>query len=707
MDSVFALLPLKDGSYKEGHTMEIKVTFSGIVGVTGTPSLLLETGETNREASYTGGTGTETLTFYYTVQPGDFSLDLDYTNINALCLNGGSITTYGTTTNAVITLPTPGGPGSLGQKNDIVIDTIAPTAISISGQKIIPAKSDMVLSAVNGPLREDSWFGLLEEIQANTGTGSYWITGVSASDLTVIPSIDGATAVLHNDSTTPALIMADFVIPAACVVDKAGNAAKSNMIIDSFVSTSVMKVNAINGDGYYRAGEVIEITVSFSDRVVVTGTPVLHLETGAIDRNAVYSGGSGTDIISFVYTIMSQDTSPDLDYIDTTALDLYGGTIRDKVNLTNASLILPSPGGPGSLGKTKNLIIDTIAPNGISISSENVIPGNGSVTLTAIGGPLADDSWKQVLDEIKENTGSGGNWITGVSAGDLEITPQDDGSIAQLSNRNHAPAEVTADFVIPAAKIWDKAGNISLGNVTIDSFAKVNIVKVSSTNANGFYKAGSTIAINVIFDGEVTVTGTPTLCLETGTIDRSANYSGGSGTTGLTFSYLVQSGDTSTDLEYAGINALEGMIMVKGKASHADLTLPLPGGVGSLGQAHDITIDTTPPAAIHISTQNRIPGYGNTVFTAVEGPLSNASWLNILSRIKSNTSNTINGNWIVGIRSTKLTITIASDGASATLNNTDSADAIIVKDFIIPSTDVADKAGNPAAGDITINACSS
>ena len=39
----------------------------------------------------------------------------------------------------------------------------------------------------------------------------------------------------------------------------------------------------------------------------------------------------------------------------------------------------------------------------------------------------------------------------------------------------------------------------------------------------------------------VTVTGTPTLTLETGTTDRTAHYVSGSGSAILTFTYVVQS----------------------------------------------------------------------------------------------------------------------------------------------------------------------
>jgi len=463
--------------------------------------------------------------------------------------------------------------------------------------------------------------------------------------------------------------------------------------------STVTAVASPNQDSAYKEGDIIEIKVTFSGGVEVTGIPGLRLETGQSDREAVYTSGTGTKILTFCYTVQAGDGSDDLDYTGTDALNLNGGTIIDKMNHQDAQLLLPAPGGPGSLSSISNLIIDTIPPNTITISSVNEIPGNGSVILTVENGPLADDSWTDILNEIKANVSPGGNWITGVSAGDLYITPSPEGDNAVLGNRNVLSAAITGDFVIPAGKVRDKAGNTALENASVDSCVRVNAVAVSSLTPDGFYKAGSAIPITITFDGEVSVTGTPALCLETGAIDRLAEYTGGSGSTQLSFNYSVQQGDTSPDLEYIRTNALTGIIKVKGKSINANLVLPLPGGAGSLGQAKNIVIDTVAPAAINISIQGSIPGHGQAVLTAVEGPLSNTSWTNILNRIKSNT---INGNWIRAISSTHLTITISADGATAALNNNEAVPAVIMKDFVIPGAEVVDKAGNSAAEDITI-----
>jgi hypothetical protein len=122
-----------DGTYSAGATIDITVTFNGVVDVTGSPTLLLETGLTDRTATYVSGSGSNTLTFRYTVVAGDTSSDLDYVATNSLALNGGTIT--GAIGDAILTLPSPGSTGSLRANKNIVIDNgTAPSTISFSRQ---------------------------------------------------------------------------------------------------------------------------------------------------------------------------------------------------------------------------------------------------------------------------------------------------------------------------------------------------------------------------------------------------------------------------------------------------------------------------------------------------------------------------------------------------------------------------------------------
>lgn len=131
---------------------------------------------------------------------------------------------------------------------------------------------------------------------------------------------------------------------------------------------AVVSVSSPAADGAYRSGATIPIAVTFGETVAVTGIPSLTLETGPSDAVANYTGGSGTSVLTFNYTVAAGHNNPDLDYVSTTALALNGGSIRDVAG-NNASPVLPPPGSPGSLSANKNIVVDTTAPAIVQVSS--------------------------------------------------------------------------------------------------------------------------------------------------------------------------------------------------------------------------------------------------------------------------------------------------------------------------------------------------
>ncbi len=128
--------------------------------------------------------------------------------------------------------------------------------------------------------------------------------------------------------------------------------------------------------------------------------------------------------------------------------------------------------------------------------------------------------------------------------------------------------------------------------LTVSGTAAATVTNVTSTTANGTYGVGDTITITVGFSEAVTVTGTPQLALNSG---GTANFSSGSGTSTLTFTYLVAAGQNSSHLDYTSTTALTlngGTIDGPG-SNPAVLTLASPGAAGSLGANTNIVINTT------------------------------------------------------------------------------------------------------------------
>ena len=134
-------------------------------------------------------------------------------------------------------------------------------------------------------------------------------------------------------------------------------------VIDVYLGRpTVTDVTSSTADGSYtlEASDTVSIQVLFDEVVYVDttgGIPTLELETGATDRTAIYTSGSGTNILTFTYTVEAGDTSSDLDYTSN-GLSLNNGTIKDKAG-NDATLTLAAPGAIGSLGANKAIVIDT------------------------------------------------------------------------------------------------------------------------------------------------------------------------------------------------------------------------------------------------------------------------------------------------------------------------------------------------------------
>ena len=115
-----------------GDVILISIQFNRIADVTGIPKLALNSGGV---ANYDTGSGSNTLVFKYTVGANQFAPDLDYASITALTLNGGTIVDDSNGGAAVLTLPTPGGAGSLAFNEDIAVDSRPPAVSGVSANE--------------------------------------------------------------------------------------------------------------------------------------------------------------------------------------------------------------------------------------------------------------------------------------------------------------------------------------------------------------------------------------------------------------------------------------------------------------------------------------------------------------------------------------------------------------------------------------------
>ncbi|MQP75012.1 adhesin, partial [Stenotrophomonas sp. MYb238] len=159
-------------------------------------------------------------------------------------------------------------------------------------------------------------------------------------------------------------------------------------------------------------------------------------------------------------------------------------------------------------------------------------------------------------------------------------------------------------FVISGTNLMVALDDLDFEPAVLPDSTPPTVTGVTSSTANGTYKAGDVIAVQVNFSEPVLVTGTPQLTLETGATDRTVNYASGSGTGTLTFNYTVQVGDSSADLDYVATSALalNGGTLKDAAGNNAVLTLATPGAANSLGANKNLVVDGVAPTVSGVTS---------------------------------------------------------------------------------------------------------
>jgi hypothetical protein len=141
------------------------------------------------------------------------------------------------------------------------------------------------------------------------------------------------------------------------------------------------------------------------------------------------------------------------------------------------------------------------------------------------------------------------------------------------------------------------------------------ILDISSDVVNGSYGTGQSIPVMVTFSEAVTSTGSVTLLFETGTTDQSCTFTVTGATTG-TCAYVVQAGDSSSDLT---VQSVSGTITDSASNAMVFFT-PLQ----NLADNKEIVIDTIAPvvtllgsASVSVSQGS---GYSDAGATAADNP---------------------------------------------------------------------------------------
>ena len=252
-----------------------------------------------------------------------------------------------------------------------------------------------------------------------------------------------------------------------------------------------------------------------------------------------------------------------------------------------------------------------------------------------------------------------------------------------------------ASITVAASSYTDAAGNNGGAGTTptiaIDTLAPT-VTGVTSSTANGTYKAGDVVSVQVNFSEAVSVTGTPQITLETGTADRVVNYASGSGSSALNFTYTVQAGDTSADLDYLGTTALtlNGGTIIDAAGNAGALTLAAPGVANSLGANKAIVVDAVAPvfASASVNGNSMVITYTDQqLLDAVNKPLGSA-----FAVVSAGASNVV----------TSIAVNASAKTVTLTLTTAVTAGQAVTVAYIDPSVGddafaLQDASGNDAA----------
>lgn len=341
-----------------GGAVSIAVRFSTSVTVSGAPALALNNGG---RAGYAGGSGSQVLTFAYTVGPGDTAVGA----LQATMFDFGSGTiasTSGDHPQATSGAMAQSGPG---------VDPIAPVVVGF--QDLPTANVLGVGQAVTFSLQ------FSKAVTVDASTALYLGNGASAAYL----AGSGSTTVQFRyvvgagDGATPSLTISG--IGGGAITDAAGNAALINapalMPSGPAVDTAALTIQGVSmspATGDLGTGRTVVITLALSKAATVAGAPYLGLNDAGV---ATYSGGSGTASLTFSYTVAAG--APSVAALAVTGFATNGGAVVDAAG---NSLAFPvsgfAPNGPR---------IDTSAPlvDAIAISpGTGSLSGGGSATIT-------------------------------------------------------------------------------------------------------------------------------------------------------------------------------------------------------------------------------------------------------------------------------------------------------------------------------------
>ena len=357
--------PGDDASYGPDDDVRVTLTFSEAVDVdtsSGAPRLKIKLDPDNGEkwAEYDSGSGTEALTFAYTVAEPDISSQGIAVLPNSLEPNGGAIRSTGTQIHSDLRH------AELGHDPNHRVDWRLPP-------QGVPQVTRMAITSDAG---YDDTYALEDTIHVEvTFSEAMNVTGAPRLKLKLDPDYGEKWAEYDSGSGTDTLTFAYTVVepnvsPRGIAVLQHSLELNGGQIRTAAPGSNVnlkhagldhnpshkvdwrlppagvpqvtrLAVTSDPGDDdIYGLENTIQVEVTFSEAMNVTGAPRLKikLDPDYGEKWAVYVSGSGTDTLTFAYTVMEPNNSPRGIAVLQHSLKLNGGQIRTTASGENAHL---------------------------------------------------------------------------------------------------------------------------------------------------------------------------------------------------------------------------------------------------------------------------------------------------------------------------------------------------------------------------------
>lgn len=571
------------GTYGLGDTLTFTVNTNEVVNVTGSPAINLEVGSTNIKATYSSGSGTQSLVFSAVIGPG--LADTDGVEALSLTLDGGTMTDAA---GNAMELALHGRDPMFG----ILVDSLAPVVSSVS----VPAADTYTVGDVltftvtaSEALTISGGTPSLELVIGSTVRQASMVSA-SGTDMTFTYTVTA------GDLDSDGISVNNLVANGATLQDAAGNdlalgvgAVDSSGVLVDAVAPVVTSV-AVPTDGFYIKDGTLDFTVNLSEPVFITGTdPVLNLNIGGLQREAELLSGSGTAAPVFRYTIQAGDE--DTDGIEVLTMELKGSAAVDAVgNGLNTAL--------NNVATTTGILVDAVVP-AISVI-------NTSAAATIPVGGTHDFILRFSEDVTLNNTGGSPRIVLDVG-GEVRyaMAPTSFSGVFAIFTYTAQSGDVDADGISITAieanggYFEDAAGNrVDLTSYVAPDTSELKVDAIPPSisglevTAPNHAKAGDEITVTLVADKVITLGngGIPAIKLQVGSREVDALYRSGSRTQRFDFTYTVVDGDTDTDGFAINSLAMNAAVIEDSAGNALDTTLP------SLPDTSAYRVDTTAPA---------------------------------------------------------------------------------------------------------------